>query len=143
MPTWTAAAAQIHVDRKTGVVTCQKLWLVLDAGTIVDPGGALAQTEGAALWGFSMALFEGTEIVNGTIKDRNLNTYTPLRIPDVPDIDIEFIQNTEKPTGLGEPGVTVVAPAIGNAIFNAVGIRLRHMPMRPADVRRELQQHTS
>ncbi|MBF0875275.1 xanthine dehydrogenase family protein molybdopterin-binding subunit [Gluconobacter cerevisiae] len=141
MPTWTAGAAQVHVDRKTGVVTCQKLWLVLDAGIIVDPGGALAQTEGAALWGLSMAMFEGTEIVDGTIKDRNLNTYTPLRLPDVPEMDIEFVQNTEKPTGLGEPGVTVVAPAIGNAIFNAVGVRLRHLPMRPADVRRELQQH--
>ncbi|UMM09895.1 molybdopterin-dependent oxidoreductase [Gluconobacter frateurii] len=143
MPTWTAGAAQVHVDRKTGVITCQKLWLVLDAGTIVDPGGALAQTEGAALWGLSMALFEGTEIVNGTIKDSNLNTYTPVRIPDVPDMDIEFIQNTEKPTGLGEPGVTVVAPAIGNAVFNAVGVRLRHLPMRPADVLRELNGHNS
>ncbi|EHH68840.1 xanthine dehydrogenase family protein molybdopterin-binding subunit [Gluconobacter morbifer] len=141
MPTWTAGAAQVHVDRKTGVITCQKLWLVLDAGTIVDPGGALAQTEGAALWGLSMALFEGTEIVNGTIKDRNLNTYTPLRIPDVPDMDIEFVQNTEKPTGLGEPGVTVIAPAIANAVFNATGVRLRHIPMRPADVLRELGQH--
>ncbi|OAG73289.1 membrane-bound aldehyde dehydrogenase large subunit [Gluconobacter japonicus] len=143
MPTWTAGAAQVHVDRKTGVITCQKLWLVLDAGTIVDPGGALAQTEGAALWGLSMALFEGTEIVNGTIKDSNLNTYTPVRIPDVPDMDIEFVQNTEKPTGLGEPGVTVVAPAIGNAVFNAVGVRLRHLPMRPADVLRELNGHNS
>ena len=143
MPTWTAGAAQVHVDRKTGVITCQKLWLVLDAGTIVDPGGALAQTEGAALWGLSMALFEGTEIVNGTIKDSNLNTYTPVRLPDVPDMDIEFVQNTEKPTGLGEPGVTVVAPAIGNAVFNAIGVRLRHLPMRPADVLRELNGHNS
>ena len=90
-----------------------------------------------------MALFEGTEIVNGTIKDSNLNTYTPVRLPDVPDMDIEFVQNTEKPTGLGEPGVTVVAPAIGNAVFNAIGVRLRHLPMRPADVLRELNGHNS
>ncbi|AQS88644.1 membrane-bound aldehyde dehydrogenase, large subunit [Neoasaia chiangmaiensis NBRC 101099] len=134
MPTWTAGAAQVHVDRKTGVVTCQKIWLVIDAGTIVDPGGALAQTEGAALWGLSMALFEGSEIVGGTIRDRNLDTYTPLRIADVPDMDIEFVQSTEKPMGLGEPGVTVIAPAIGNAIFNAVGVRLRHLPIRPQAV---------
>ncbi|MBS1093084.1 xanthine dehydrogenase family protein molybdopterin-binding subunit [Gluconobacter wancherniae] len=142
MPTWTAGAAQVHVDRKTGIVTCQKLWLVIDAGTIVDPGGALAQTEGAALWGLSMALFEGTEIVNGTIKATNLNNYTPLRIPDVPDMDIEFVESAEKPMGLGEPGVTVIAPAIGNAIFRAVGVRMRHLPMRPADVLRELNNHT-
>ncbi|GBQ71039.1 membrane-bound aldehyde dehydrogenase, large subunit [Ameyamaea chiangmaiensis NBRC 103196] len=143
MPTWTAGAAQVHVDRKTGVVTCQKLWLVIDAGTIVDPGGALAQTEGAALWGLSMALFEGSEIVGGTIRDRNLDTYTPLRIPDVPDMDIEFADSTEKPMGLGEPGVTVIAPAIGNAVFNAVGARLRHLPIRPEAVLAALHDTTT
>lgn len=134
MPTWTAAAAQVHVSRETGVVTCQKLWLVLDAGTIVDPDGALAQTEGGALWGLSMALFEGTEIRNGNLMASNLDTYTPARIADVPDIEIEFVPSTEKPMGLGEPGVTAIAPAIGNAIFNAVGVRLRHIPIRPQAV---------
>jgi CO/xanthine dehydrogenase Mo-binding subunit len=49
-------------------------------------------------------------------------------------MDIEFLPSTEKPMGLGEPGVTTIAPAIGNAIFNAVGVRLRHLPIRPADV---------
>ncbi|BCI66158.1 xanthine dehydrogenase family protein molybdopterin-binding subunit [Acetobacter aceti] len=134
MPTWTAGAVQVHVDRTTGVVTCQKIWLVLDAGTIVDPDGALAQTEGGALWGLSMALCEGSEIVDGVCRDRNLDTYTPLRMPDVPEMDIEFVESTEKPMGLGEPGVTTIGAAIGNAIFNAVGIRLRHMPVRPEDV---------
>jgi len=134
MPTWTAAAAQVHVDRKTGVVSCTRLWLVLDAGTIVHPDGALAQTEGGALWGLSMVLCEGSTIVNGTVVDRNLDTYTPLRMPQVPDIDVEFIPSTEKPTGLGEPGVTAIGPAVGNAIFHAVGVRLRHQPIRPNDV---------
>lgn len=140
MPTWIACAALVHVDRATGIVRCQKLTLVVDAGTIVDPDGARAQTEGAALWGLSMALFEGSEIVGGLPRDRNLNTYTPLRIADVPEMDIEFVANTEKPTGLGEPGTTPIAPAIGNAIFNAVGVRMRHLPIRPADVLRALKE---
>lgn len=59
---------------------------------------------------------------------------TPLRIGDVPEFDIEFIDSTEAPVGLGEPGTTVVAPAIGNAIFAATGGRLRHLPIRPAAV---------
>ena len=139
MPTWIACCAQVHVDRSTGVVRCEKLTIVVDAGTVVDPDGAKAQTEGAALWGLSMVLFENTEIVNGLPVDRNLNTYTPLRIADTPEMDIEFLPSTEKPMGLGEPGTTVVGPAIGNAIFNAVGVRLRHMPVRPADVLRGLQ----
>lgn len=140
MPTWTAGAVQVHVDRATGLVTCQKIWLVLDAGIIVDPNGACAQTEGGALWGLSMALFEENKIENGQIADTNLDSYTPLRISDTPEIDIEFIDNNERPAGLGEPGVTTIAPAIGNAIYKAVGVRLYHLPIKPADVLDKLSQ---
>ena len=125
MPTWVACVARVRVDRGSGAVFVEKLTIVVDAGTIVHPDGALAQVEGGALWGLSMALHEGTEFVNGQVKDTNFDTYTPLRIGDVPELDIEFIDSTEVPVGLGEPGTTVVAPAIGNAIFAAVGARLR------------------
>jgi isoquinoline 1-oxidoreductase beta subunit len=57
-------------------------------------------------------------------------TYTPLRMADVPELDIKFMESTEFPTGLGEPPVVPVAPAIGNAIYAAVGIRLRDLPIR-------------
>ena len=134
MPTWVACVAQVHVDRKTGFVKLQKLTLVVDAGTLVHPDGALAQIQGGALWGASMALHEGTRFTKGAVADTNLDGYTPLRMGDVPEMDIEFIASTEMPVGLGEPGTTVVGPAIGNAIFNAVGLRLRELPMRPADV---------
>lgn len=132
MPTWVACVARVHVDRRSGGVTVEKLSIVVDAGTLVHPDGALAQVEGSALWGLSMALYEGTEFVNGEVKDTNFDSYTPLRIGDVPNLDIEFIDSVEAPVGLGEPGTTVVAPAIGNAIFAAVGVRLRHLPIRPA-----------
>jgi CO/xanthine dehydrogenase Mo-binding subunit len=138
MPTWIACVARVHVDRGNGVVTVERLTIVVDAGTIVDPDGALAQIEGGALWGLSMALHEGTEFVAGQVKDTNLDTYTPLRIGDVPEIDVEFIDSAEAPVGLGEPATTVVAPAIGNAIFAAVGVRLRHLPIRPAALRQAL-----
>jgi isoquinoline 1-oxidoreductase beta subunit len=74
------------------------------------------------------------------VKDTNLNSYTPLRIGDVPDLDIEFIDSAEVPVGLGEPATTVVGPAIGNAIFAAVGVRLRHLPIRPNAVLQSLVQ---
>jgi CO/xanthine dehydrogenase Mo-binding subunit len=141
MPTWTACVARVRVDRRSGAVAVEKLTIVVDAGTLVHPDGALAQVEGGALWGLSLALYEGTELVNGEVKDRNLDSYTPLRIGDVPELDIEFIDSTETPVGLGEPGTTVVAPAIGNAIFAATGVRLRHLPVRPADVRQALALH--
>ena len=134
MPTWVACVARVRVDRSNGAVSVEKLTIVVDAGTLVHPDGALAQVEGSALWGLSMALYEGTEFHKGQVKDANFDSYTPLRIGDVPELDIEFIESTEAPVGLGEPGTTVVAPAIGNAIFAATGIRLRHLPIRPAAV---------
>lgn len=136
MPTWTACVARVQVEPKTGAVTVEKLTLVVDAGTIVDPDGARAQVEGAALWGLSVALHEGTLFTNGQVADTNLDTYTPLRITDVPPIEIEFTASTEPPVGLGEPATTVVAPAIANAIFAATGVRLRHLPMQTAALKR-------
>lgn len=142
MPTWVACAARVRIDRTTGYVTVEKLTLVIDAGTIVQPNSAAAQVEGAALWGMSMALFEGSEFVNGQPKDTNLNTYTPLRMGEVPEVDIEFLPSSEIPVGLGEPATTAVAPAIGNAIFAASGARLRHLPIRPEAVRQALAQRS-
>lgn len=130
MPTWVACAARVAVDPATGAVKVEKLTLVADAGTIVHPDGALAQMEGAALWGMSLALLEGSAFENGEPKDTNLDTYTPMRMADVPDVEVEFIASTEAPVGLGEPATTVVGPAIGNAIFRAVGARVRDLPIR-------------
>jgi isoquinoline 1-oxidoreductase subunit beta len=141
MPTWIACVARVRVERGNGAVMVEKLTIVVDAGTVVDPDGALAQIEGGALWGLSMALHEGTEFVEGQVKDTNLDTYTPLRIGDAPELDIEFIDSTEVPVGLGEPATTVVGPAIGNAIFAAVGARLRHLPIRSDAVRQALNQN--
>jgi CO/xanthine dehydrogenase Mo-binding subunit len=124
----------VRVERASGRVCVEKLTLVVDAGTIVHPDGAEAQVEGSILWGLSMTLHEGTEFVKGQPKDTNLNSYTLLRMGDVPEIEIEFIPSTEVPVGLGEPATTVVAPAIGNAIFAATGARVRNLPIRPESV---------
>ena len=138
MPTWVACVARLRVDRASGGVTVERLTLVVDAGTIIHPDSAQAQVEGAALWGLSMALHEGSEFVNGQPKDTNLDTYTPLRMGDVPEVEVELLASTEAPVGLGEPATTVVAPAIGNAIFAATGARLRHIPIRAEAVRQAL-----
>ena len=97
---------------------------------MVHPDGALAQAEGAILWGVSLALHEGATFKDGQVSQRNLDTYTPLRMADVPELDIRFMQSTEFPTGLGEPPLISVPPAIGNAIYAASGIRARDLPIR-------------
>ena len=130
MPTWTACVAHVAVDPGTKAITVKKLWQTIDCGTVVHPGGAMAQAEGATLWGLSLALHEGTAFADGEVKDRNLDTYRPLRMADVPELDIKFIESAEFPTGLGEPPLIAVAPAIGNAIYAATGTRVRDLPIR-------------
>ncbi|MDH3431501.1 MAG: molybdopterin-dependent oxidoreductase [Gammaproteobacteria bacterium] len=130
MPTWTACVAHVAVDAETKAVTVRKIWQTIDCGTVVHPDGAMAQAEGATLWGVSLALHEGTTIENGEVRDQNLNTYTPLRMADVPEVDIRFMESTEFPTGLGEPPLIAVPPAIGNAVYAATGTRVRDLPIR-------------
>ncbi|MFK8014769.1 MAG: molybdopterin cofactor-binding domain-containing protein [Gammaproteobacteria bacterium] len=128
MPTWTACIAHVAVDGQD--VKVRKIWQTIDCGTVVHPDGAMAQAEGATLWGVSLALHEGTAFEQGQVKDRNLNSYTPLRMADVPELDLSFMPSVEAPVGLGEPPLIAVAPAIGNAVFAATGRRIRDLPIR-------------
>jgi CO/xanthine dehydrogenase Mo-binding subunit len=127
-PTWTACVVHVAVDGQK--VKVKKIWQTIDCGTVVHPDGAMAQAEGATLWGLSLALHEGTAFADGQVKDRNLDSYTPLRMADVPELDIRFIESTEFPMGIGEPPLIAVAPAIANAIFAASGKRIRDLPIR-------------
>ena len=130
MATWIACVAHVAVDKPAGSVEVRKIWQTIDCGTVVHPDGAMAQAEGACLWGLSLALHEGTAFENGQVRDTNLDSYSPLRMEDVPELDIRFVDNSQFPTGLGEPPVIPVAPAIASAIFATSGIRARDLPIR-------------
>ena len=132
MPTWIACVAQVAVTPETGAVAVRKLWQTIDVGTVVNPSGAMAQAEGAALWGLSLALHEGAQFEAGQVKERNLDAYKPLRMSDVPELDIVFVESDAFPSGLGEPPLIPVAPAIGNAIFAATSQRVRDLRIRLA-----------
>jgi len=127
--TWTACVAEVTVDKASGEFTVDKLTLAIDVGTAVNPDGVLAQVEGSCLWGVSLATKENATMKNGGIEQDNFDTYEPLRMADMPELDIHIESPGHYPTGCGEPGVTVVAPAIANAIFNAVGARVRSLPI--------------
>jgi isoquinoline 1-oxidoreductase beta subunit len=126
--TWTACVAHVAVNAD-GEVKVKKLTLATDVGTAVNPDGVRAQVMGAANWGMSLALLEKATMKDGAIQETNFDSYTPMRMKDAPEIEIAVIANGEMATGTGEPAVTVVAPAIGNAIFNAVGARVRALPI--------------
>jgi isoquinoline 1-oxidoreductase beta subunit len=133
--TWTACAANVEVNPATGEFTVKRLTIAMDLGTVVNPDGVKAQIEGSALWGMSLALFEKAPLKDGALQVSNFGDYTPLRMSEMPDLDISIIANNDPPSGCGEPGVTVVAPAIANAIFNACGVRVRSLPITAAAVR--------
>jgi len=125
---WTACVAHVAVA-PSGEVKVKKLTVATDVGMQVHPDNIRAQVEGAALWGLSLAMYEKATLKDGGIEQTNFDTYTPLRMSQVPEVAVNVIANGDKPTGVGEPAVTVVAPAIGNAIFNACGARVRALPI--------------
>jgi len=125
---WTACVAHVAVA-PSGDVKVKKLTVATDVGTAVNPDGIRAQVEGGAMWGMSLALFEKATMKDGEIEQTNFDTYTPMRMSQMPEVAVHIIANGEHATGVGEPTVTVVAPAIANAIFNAVGARVRSLPI--------------
>ncbi len=133
-PSWTACVAEVAVDAASGVVRVEKLTIVTDIGTVVHRDGALAQIESAALTGLSVALYERATFAHGAFVEANFDSYRLLRMSDVPELEIHIVAEGNHPTGAGEPAMSVVAPAIANAIFNAIGARVRDLPMTPDKV---------
>ncbi|MFG3594210.1 molybdopterin cofactor-binding domain-containing protein [Bradyrhizobium sp. RDI18] len=131
---WTACVAHVAVA-PSGEVKVKKLTVATDVGMQVHPDNIRAQVEGAALWGLSLAMYEKATLKDGAIEQTNFDTYTPLRMSQTPEVAVNVIANGDKPTGVGEPAVTVVAPALGNAIFNASGARVRALPITPEAVK--------
>ncbi len=136
--TWTACAAQVRVDKSSGAFTVEKLTIVTDVGTAINPAGVVAQVTGAAMWGFSLATMEEGDVQNGAITATNFDGFTPARMPDAPEIVVELIETGHYPVGAGEPATTVVSPAIANAIQIAVGARVRDLPITADKVKAAL-----
>jgi isoquinoline 1-oxidoreductase len=137
--TCVAAVVQARVDRSSGAVAVEKITCVADCGIIVNPDGTRAQIEGALLFGLSTALKEYGTVTAGAFDQKNFEDYPILRMDEVPEVDIHLVDSTEVPTGIGEPPVTVVAPALSNAIFAATGARLRRLPFLPERVLQALK----
>jgi isoquinoline 1-oxidoreductase beta subunit len=136
--TLTAAVAEVSVDRATGKIKVHNYWIAVDPGLVIQPENAMAQIESAIVYGLSGALSEELTVKDGAVQQSNFGDYHVLRMSDVPPIQAKIIASNNPPTGMGEIGVPCVAPAIGNAVFQLTGKRLRHLPMSPDRVKKAL-----
>ena len=114
------------------------LWAAVDVGLAVQPKNIVAQIEGAMTFGLGAALVEQITVKDGVVQETNFHQYRVMRMSDVPPMDVKVVSSDNKPTGIGEAGVPVVAPAIANAVALLTGKRLRHLPMTPDRVKRGL-----
>jgi isoquinoline 1-oxidoreductase subunit beta len=120
------AEVSVTADRK---LTLHRVTVAADIGPIINMSGAENQVQGSVVDGFSTALGLEISIENGRIQQTNFDRYPLLRIAHTPQIDVHFIQSDYPPTGVGEPALPPVAPAICNAIFAATGHRVRQLPL--------------
>jgi CO/xanthine dehydrogenase Mo-binding subunit len=138
--TVVAQIADVEVDTSTGRVTVRKVTVGHDCGLIVNPDGLRNQIEGNVIQGSSRALMEEVNFDSAGVKNLNWNTYPIIRFHEVPDVDIVLIDRRElPPMGGGEASSIATGAAIGNAIFDATGARLRQVPFTPPRVLRALR----
>ena len=138
--TVVAQIADVEVDRSTGKVTVRKVTVAHDCGIIVNPDGLSNQIEGNVIQATSRALMEEVNFDAAGVTNLNWNSYPIIRFRDVPDVDIVLIdQRAMQPLGGGEASSIATAAAIGNAIFDAVGVRLRQAPFTPQRVLRAIR----
>ncbi|MBZ5659711.1 MAG: molybdopterin-dependent oxidoreductase [Acidobacteriia bacterium] len=130
--TLIAAVAEVEVDRTTGSVTVKRMTIAHDCGLIINPDGLKFQIEGNVIQGTSRALMEEVKFDAAGVKSLDWNSYPVIRFKDVPEVDIVLINRPENPAlGAGEPSIVPIPGAIANAIFDAVGVRLREVPFTP------------
>jgi isoquinoline 1-oxidoreductase beta subunit len=98
---------------------------------IINPDIVIAQIEGASMMGLSAALKEQVEFAGGGVKSKNFDDYSILTMSEAPRIEVHLIRSAGNLGGVGEPGLPPTAPAVANAVFNAVGVRVRRLPMLP------------
>ena len=111
-------------------VTVHRVTVAADVGPIVNRSGAEAQCEGSVIDGVSTLLALAATHENGRVQETNFHRYPLLRMAQAPAVDVHFIESDVPPTGLGEPALPPVAPAVCNAIFAACGQRIRRLPIR-------------
>lgn len=116
----------VEADKK---LTIHAITAAVDIGPVINMSGATGQVEGAIIDGLSTMLAMEITMEDGRVQQSNFHDYKPLFIGHAPKVDVHFIQSENSPTGIGEPALPPLPPAVGNAIFAATGHRVRTMPL--------------
>ena len=110
-------------------LTVHRVTVAGDIGPVLNPSGAEHQCQGAVLDGLSTILALEITIEAGRVKQQNFGDYRLLRMPNAPTVDVHFIESDVAPTGVGDPALPPLAPAVCNAIYTATGHRVRNLPL--------------
>ncbi|WP_457616170.1 molybdopterin cofactor-binding domain-containing protein [Lutibacter sp.] len=126
---YTYVASIVEVSLENGKVKVHNIYTAIDCGTVINKNTVIAQMEGAAVFGMSLAYYGKITAKNGAIEQNNYHDYKMIRMNNAPKVHVEIVDSTENPTGVGEPGVPVIAPAIVNALFKITGKRYYNLPL--------------
>ncbi len=126
---YSYVASVVEVSIVDNKVKVHHIYTAIDCGTVVNRDTVKAQMEGAAIFGMSLAFYGKITAKNGAIEQNNFSDYKMIRMNEIPTVHVEIVESTEKPTGVGEPGVPVIAPAIINAIYKITGKRYHNLPL--------------
>jgi CO/xanthine dehydrogenase Mo-binding subunit len=138
--TYIGAVAEVEVDRGSGVIKVSKFYVTHDCGQIINPDGLKNQIEGNVMQSVSRTLYEELKFNRSQVTSLDWLSYPIMKMPQAPEIVLDLIDRpNEKPWGAGEPASAVIPSAISNAVFDAIGVRLRSVPYTPAKVKAAMQ----
>jgi len=126
----TYVAQVVEAGIENGSIRVYKVSAVVDCGQVVNPRIVEDQIEGGILFGLTAALYGDITFENGAVRQSNFHDYLLLRQHERPEVTVEIVDSQESPTGVGEPGVPPVLPALGNALFALTGKRQRSLPLK-------------
>jgi isoquinoline 1-oxidoreductase beta subunit len=126
---YVAQVVEVSAD-DGGRFAVERVVCAVDCGLAVNPDVVRAQMEGGIAYGLAAALHGAITLADGLVEQSNFHDYRPLRLPEMPAVEVHIVASSAPPTGVGEPAVPLIAPALANALFAATGRRLRTLPLR-------------
>ena len=128
---WVAQVVEVSLLPE-GKIRVHRVVSAIDCGSVVNPDIVASQLEGAVIFGLSATLYGQITIRGGAVEQKSFEDYPIVTLRDSPEVETHIVPSRRPPSGVGEPGVPPIAPAVANAVFAATGVRIRTLPLVPA-----------